>query len=161
MSSLVSSCKRPAIIIAPPDGSSTEVSARRTVRLGMVRLAVPAPPAARVRAPCCDNSETSVEIFSEIRPLDSTTGVKPRPTPKGLNSTLTLPVVSSPVGTGNSPPARNLADSPDTAVRLGSARTRTRPTLSKAWIEELAWLRRELPAVDAIVAALALAGLVG
>src|ERR1700722_7770405 len=33
---------------------------------------------------------------------------------------------------GNSPPARNLAVSPDTAVRLGSARICTRPTCSRA-----------------------------
>ena len=52
----------------------------------------------RVKAPWLVSSETSVEIFSEMRPPDSTTGVKPRPTPKGLNSTLTWPVVSSPDG---------------------------------------------------------------
>ncbi len=79
MSCFVSSCKRPAIIIAPPEGSSTVVSARRTLRPGMVREAlVPAP---RVKAPWLVSSETSVEIFREIRPPDSTTGVKPRPTP--------------------------------------------------------------------------------
>src|ERR1700722_656959 len=33
---------------------------------------------------------------------------------------------------GNSPPARNLAVSPDTAVRLGSASKCTRPTCSSA-----------------------------
>ena len=64
---------------------------------------------------------------------------------------VTLPVLSSPVGTGNSPPARNLADSPDTAVRFGSASTRTRPTLSKAWMEDLALLRPVLPEVVWVV----------
>ncbi len=33
------------------------------------------------------SSHTSVATFSEMRPPDSTTGVKARPTPDGLNST--------------------------------------------------------------------------
>ena len=66
--------------MVPPEGSSTEVSARRTIRLGTVRF-WPLEPADRVKAPCWDSSETSVEIFSEMRPPDSTTGTKPRPTP--------------------------------------------------------------------------------
>jgi hypothetical protein len=38
----------------------------------------------------------------------------------------------TPVGIGNSPPEINVADSPETAVRLGSARVRTTPALSMA-----------------------------
>jgi thioredoxin-like negative regulator of GroEL len=38
----------------------------------------------------------------------------------------------TPVGTGNSPPAMNVADSPEIAVRFGSASVRTTPALSIA-----------------------------
>src|SRR5947207_14350371 len=38
----------------------------------------------------------------------------------------------TPVGIGNSPPAMNVADSPEIAVRLGSASVRTTPALSMA-----------------------------
>src|SRR5262249_61037109 len=38
----------------------------------------------------------------------------------------------TPVGIGNSPPEMNVADSPEIAVRLGSARVRTTPALSIA-----------------------------
>src|ERR1700709_387870 len=37
-----------------------------------------------------------------------------------------------PAGTGNSPPAMSVADSPEIAVRFGSARVRTTPALSIA-----------------------------
>ena len=37
-----------------------------------------------------------------------------------------------PAGTGNSPPAMKVADSPEIAVRLGSASVRTTPALSMA-----------------------------
>ena len=78
-------CSRPAIIIDPPDGSSTIVSARRTDRPGTLTVLptvepLVAPPP-RVRLPTLVISENSVEIFSEIRPRLSTTGVNPRPTP--------------------------------------------------------------------------------
>src|SRR6202012_1310246 len=38
----------------------------------------------------------------------------------------------TPVGIGNSPPEMNVADSPETVVRLGSASVRTTPALSMA-----------------------------
>src|SRR5262249_2967230 len=38
----------------------------------------------------------------------------------------------TPVGIGNSPPEMNVADSPEIAVRFGSARVRTTPALSIA-----------------------------
>src|SRR3981081_853129 len=38
----------------------------------------------------------------------------------------------TPVGVGNSPPEIKVADSPEIAVRLGSARVRTTPALSMA-----------------------------
>src|SRR6185312_1395240 len=75
---------------------------------------------------------TSLESCSEMRPGAITTGVKERPTPNCLNTTVTLPSRSRLAGTGNSPPARNLAVSPETAVRLGSASMCTRPTGSSA-----------------------------
>ena len=56
---------------------------------------------------------------------DSTVGTTARLTPNCLNSTV---IVGDPllllaeIGTGNSPPARKLAVSPDCAVRFGSAR---------------------------------------
>jgi hypothetical protein len=40
----------------------------------------------------------------------------------------------TPVGIGNSPPAMNVADSPEMAVRLGSASVRITPALSIARI---------------------------
>ena len=89
-------------------------------------------PPPRVKAPVLVSSLTSVEICSEMRPLDSTTGVKERPTPNCLNSMVMLPCWSRPAGTGNSPPARNFAVSPDTAVRLGSASVCARPIRSSA-----------------------------
>ena len=63
-----------------------------------------------VRAFSVVSSLTSVLIFRLMRPSEITTGVKPSPTPKSLNST---PMVVSPVsasrlalpGTGNWPPA--------------------------------------------------------
>src|SRR5260370_37529204 len=52
-----------------------------------------------------------------------------------------VPVVDvwqvTPVGIGNSPPEINVADSPEIAVRLGSARVRTTPALSIA--RSVAW----------------------
>jgi hypothetical protein len=47
---------------------------------------------------------------------------------------------------------QELAGSPDTTVRLGSARVRTRPTRSNAWIMPLAEFRPGLPAVLVMVA---------
>ncbi len=126
----------------PPEGSSTVVSARFTDRAGMVTpgtvpVTLPSLSVSTVEfkeiAPSLDSSETSVETRSEIRPSDNTTGVKPRPTPKGLNSMVTLPSRSRPTGTGNSPPARNCAGSPEMAVMLGSASVRTSPTRSSAF----------------------------
>ncbi len=56
-----------------------------------------------------------------MRPGESTTGVNARFTPNGLNVTLIWPL-SPATGTGNSPPARKFAVSPETAVKVGSAR---------------------------------------
>ena len=60
--------------------------------------------------------------------------MKERPTPNCLKTMETLPWLSRPAGTGNSPPARNFAVSPETAVRFGSASVCTRPTVSSAFI---------------------------
>jgi hypothetical protein len=75
---LVFSCSRPAIIIEPPEGSSTLVSARRTLSAGMLRDVLVAA-LETVNAPVLVSSETSVEIFREMRPWDITRGVKPSP----------------------------------------------------------------------------------
>ena len=56
-------------------------------------------------------------------------------------------MASVPVGTGNSPPTRKWPASPETAVRFGSARVRTRPTRSKACNMPVAWFTALLPAV--------------
>ncbi len=89
-----------------------------------------------------------------MRPPDSTTGVKPRPTPNCLNSMVTRPLLSWPVGTGNEPPTRVWAGSPEMVVRLGSAKVRTRPARSKAWTVAPALFRPLEPAVCCRVAAL-------
>ena len=96
----------------PPLGSSTVVSALRTRRPGIAMVLAPAP---TPMAFSLVNSLTSTEIRSEMRPSDSTTGVKPRPTPNGLNS-MVISLSVRPIGTGNSPPARNLALSPEIAA---------------------------------------------
>ncbi len=77
------------------------------------------------------SSDTSLAIFRLIRLSDSTSGVKARLTPNGLNSTEVLPSLST-SGIGYSPPARKLAVSPEMAVMFGSARVRSRPVRSNA-----------------------------
>ncbi len=81
-----------------------------------------------------------------MRPSVSTTGVKLSEMPNFLKLTVWThcpmpPVVVgwqvTPVGIGNSPPEMNVADSPEIAVRLGSASVRTTPALSIA--RSVAW----------------------
>src|SRR4029079_19622305 len=74
-----------------------------------------------------------------MRPSDSTTGVNTRLTPNFLNEICDWQtggdfVVSheSPLGIGNSPPAMNVAVSPEIAVRVGWARVRITPARSIA-----------------------------
>src|SRR3954470_6750554 len=74
-----------------------------------------------------------------MRFSDSTTGVKFSVMPYGLYSTpiwqVRIPsalVQSWLFGIGISPPAVNVADSPETATRVGSASTRDTPARSKA-----------------------------
>ena len=101
------------------------------------------------------SSLTSVSIFRLMRPSVMTTGVKARPTPNFLKLTVSLPSLST-SGTGNSPPARKFADSPDTAVRFGSASVRMSPSRSSArralmTVELCPWkplVTPELPNVD-------------
>ena len=128
----------PAIASEPPDGISTVVSARRVRIDGMVTVWVE-PGIAIVIAFSCDRSETSVITLRLMRPSDSTTGVKFRLTPNFLNSICGWQiggdlVVSqdSPLGIGNSPPARKVAVSPEIAVRFGSASVRMTPARSIA-----------------------------
>ncbi len=76
-------------------------------------------------APLVVSSLTSGRTRRLSRVDDITVGTKARLMPKVLNSTvmLVMPLVVLPaIGMGNSPPARKLAVSPESAVRFGSAR---------------------------------------
>src|SRR5665213_1711519 len=93
-----------------------------------------------------ETSETSVITCRLIRPSVSTTGVKLSEMPHFLKEIdgahcpiwpATVAVQVTPVGIGNSPPAMKVADSPEIAVRFGSARVRTTPALSIA--RKVAW----------------------
>src|SRR5471032_3358708 len=104
------------------------------------------PPEPPVRAFSLDTSDTSVITRKLIRPSVMTTGVKLSEMPNFLKVTVWIhcpiapPVVVwqvTPVGMGNSPPEMNVADSPEIAVRLGSASVRTTPALSIA--RNVAW----------------------
>src|ERR1700743_1752828 len=86
-----------------------------------------------------ERSDTSVITLGLRRPSDSTIGVNTRLTPNFLKSICDWQtggdlVVShdSPFGIGNSPPARNVAVSPEIAVRFGSANVRITPARSMA-----------------------------
>src|SRR5580692_4156589 len=88
-----------------------------------------------------DTSDTSVITRRLILPSLSTTGVKLSEMPNFLKAiegahwpTEPAAVVwhVTPVGIGNSPPAMNVADSPEIAVRFGSASVRITPELSIA-----------------------------
>src|ERR1700733_11692164 len=125
---------RPAIAIEPPEGISSVVSARRVLIEGTV---IPV----TVIELSSDTSETSVITRRLIRPSFNTTGVKLSEIPNFLKElegahcpTAPAAVVwqVTPVGMGNSPPAMNVADSPEIAVRFGSASVRTTPALSIA-----------------------------
>src|ERR1700677_3198364 len=126
----------PAIASEPPEGISSVVSARRVLTDGtltplmLMELSV-------------EISETSVITRRLILPSVSTTGVKLSEMPNFLKAidgahcpTEPAAVVwhVTPVGKGNSPPTMNVADSPEIAVRLGSASVRTTPALSIARI---------------------------
>src|ERR1700761_901960 len=135
---LVSSWIMPAIASEPPDGISTVVSARRVWIEGIVSVCVE-PGTAIVIAFCDDRSDTSVMTRRLMRPSVRTTGVNTRLTPNFLKSTCDWQtggdfVVSHdrPFGIGNSPPATNVAVSPEIAVRFGSAKVRITPALSMA-----------------------------
>ena len=84
------------------------------------------PPASgTLTAPTVVSWLTSGRMRRFSRPLVNTVGTTARLTPNCLKSTVMVvvpPVVFPAIGIGNSPPARKLADSPDCAVRFGSAR---------------------------------------
>src|SRR6185437_10908450 len=133
---LVWSWIRPAIAIAPPEGISSVVSARRVLIEGTVS------PLMLIEF-SFEISDTSVITRKLIRPSVSTTGVKLSEMPNFLKETdgWQFPIEPvavvrhcTPVGIGNSPPAMNVADSPEMAVRLGSASVRITPALSIARI---------------------------
>src|SRR6201991_1772940 len=126
---------RPAIAIEPPDGSSWVVSARRVLIEGTVSELPTA--CVRVMEFSFDSSDTSVITRRLMRPSLITTGVKLSEIPNFLKliwvvQTCVTGSQEYPAGTGNSPPAMNVADSPEIAVRFGSARVRTTPAVSIA-----------------------------
>src|SRR5882757_6284635 len=128
---------RPAIAIEPPDGISRVVSARRVLIEGTVSEL----PTAWVMVMefSFDSSDTSVITRRLIRPSLITTGVKLSEMPNFLKliwvvQTCVTGSQEYPAGTGNSPPAMNVADSPEIAVRFGSASVRITPALSMARI---------------------------
>src|ERR1700692_446189 len=109
---LVCSAIRPAIAIEPPDGISSVVSARRVLTEGMMRLL-------RLIELSFETSDTSVITLRLMRPSVSTTGVKLSEMPNFLKeidgahaamAPVDVVVHDTPVGTGNSPPAMNVAD---------------------------------------------------
>ena len=138
MACLVCSWIRPAIAIAPPDGISSVVSARRVLIEGIVsELRAAGTDCESVIAFSFDSSETSVITRRLIRPSVITTGVKLSEMPNFLKliwrrANMSGRVAGIAGGTGNSPPAMNVADSPEMAVRFGSASVRTTPALSIA-----------------------------
>ena len=71
-----------------------------------------------------------------MMPPAKTVGTNVNCTPKGLYSVVMTGTPPVPpgctVGTGNSPPARKEAVSPESAIKSGSARRRTRPFVSSA-----------------------------
>jgi hypothetical protein len=70
-----------------------------------------------------------------MRPPDRTTGTKVKETPNDLKRTVgvqdVIEVQLLPVTTGNSPPARKRASSPEMAVKFGSASVRISPARSR------------------------------
>src|SRR5947207_7240937 len=127
----------------PPEGISSVVSAPRVLIEGTVSEL---PDWFNVIALSFDSSETSVITRRLMRPSLSTTGVKLSEIPNFLKLIWVVQtwVVGSqeyPAGIGNSPPAMKVADSPEIAVRLGSASVRTTPALSIARI--VAWTDRK------------------
>ena len=72
----------------PPDGISTVDLAERFLRAGMLMLD-------STTAPSLVSSLTSVSMRRLMRPSDSTTGVKARPTPNSLKMTESLPSLST------------------------------------------------------------------
>src|SRR5947207_10443756 len=138
----------------PPEGISSVVSARRVLIEGTVSEF---PDWFKVMALSFDSSETSVITRRLIRPSLSTTGVKLSEIPNFLKliwvvQTCVTGSQEYPAGTGNSPPAINVADSPEIAVRFGSASVRTTPALSIA--RSVAWTDGVAPNA-AVVALLA------
>ena len=119
-----------------PLPSSTVVSARLVASAGITR-----PP--MLIAPLSERSLTSGRTLRLIRLALSTVGVNARLMPNSLNS-ISRPLSPLSIGIGNSPPARKLAVSPESAVRLGSARTLTRPSSARA---SMALLRMSSPEV--------------
>src|SRR5258707_7957160 len=138
---LVWSWIRTAIAMAPPEGISRVVSARPVLIEGIV-----VPPWPPVSAFSVETTDTSVITRRLIRPSDSTTGVMLSEMPNFLKLTVWMhcPIAPdavdwqvTPVGIGNSPPEMKVADSPEIAVRFGSASVRTTPALSIA--RSVAW----------------------
>ena len=136
MACLVCSWIRPAIAIEPPEGISSVVSARRVLIEGIVRCRRHAQRHRVVgrdfgyfgHHPQADpafgqHHRREIERDAELLEAESE---------RSARSHRSRVWQVTPVGIGNSPPAMKVADSPEIAVRLGSASVRTTPALSMA-----------------------------
>src|SRR5262249_12051239 len=125
----LSVCSRPAIEKLWPSRSSTVVRASRLSSDGMLK-----PFAFTAIAKL--SSLTDGARRRLMMPFSRTVGVKANCTPNGWYWTLMTGTPPVPpgctTGIGYSPPARNEAVSPESAIRSGSANRRTSPFVSKA-----------------------------
>ncbi len=120
---------RPAEAIEPPEGSSTVVSFLRVRKPGMAMLSI-----------CERLGRIDVGHFGRDAQLDAALREHDRREAEadaiGLlddaDRARRRPVQVSLFGIGIVPPARNFADSPETAVTVGSASVRATPCCSKA-----------------------------
>ena len=113
--------------------NSTVVSARRTVRAGIVTVLFAV--IGTETAPVLVSSLTSGRTRRLTCCASMIVGVKSSLMPNSLNATVivAMPLAADPAtGTGNSPPARKLAGCPLVAVRLGSARIVISPSCARA-----------------------------
>ena len=127
---LVSSWIMPAIASAPPDGISTVVSARRVRIEGTVaELVVPGIAIVsellrrqvgdlghhlEADAALAEHDRREIQTDTEFLEVDRRLAGRRRPPVAVVEQ-------EKPLRTGNSPPAMNVAVSPEIAVRLGSA----------------------------------------
>src|SRR5262249_23370126 len=126
----LSACNRPAMEKLWPSRSSTVVRASRLLIEGTLKPLI-------VTACAKLSSLTDGAKRRLMMPFSRTVGLKVNWTPYGWYWMVIAhpPIVGVPdwhVGNGYSPPARNEAVSPESAMRSGSASCRIKPLVSKA-----------------------------